>query len=133
MSPSQGEGRGFESRLSLLLYIMKTIKFTPELTELIKKGKKTTTFRLFDDKNLTIGDTVILATRDKEKITEFGKGKIVNIRVKTLNSLDEDDYIGHEKVHKTNLLDYYKSFYGEKVEIDTEVKVIRFKVIEIFD
>ena len=29
---------------------MKTIKFTPELTELIKKGKKTTTFKLFDDK-----------------------------------------------------------------------------------
>lgn len=34
---------------------MKTIKFTPELSEQIIAGTKTSTWRLFDDKDLTVG------------------------------------------------------------------------------
>ena len=110
---------------------IKTIKFTPELTELIKEGKKTTTFRLFDDKDLTVGDNFIMATRDGETVTEFGKAVITEIQIKTLGTLQPDDYNGHEKL-TTDPVTSYKAYYGDKVTIDTEVKVIRFKVIEIY-
>jgi len=34
---------------------MKTVKFSPELAQLIMEGKKATTWRLFDDKDLRAG------------------------------------------------------------------------------
>jgi len=37
---------------------MKTVKFRPDLAQLIMDGKKTTTWRLFDDKDLQAGDVV---------------------------------------------------------------------------
>lgn len=107
---------------------MKIIKFTPELTDLIKKGKKTTTFRLFDDKDLSEGDEVILATRDGEKVTEFAKAKLTKVYSKTLKDLNSDDYTGHEPV-KTRQLEVYRKYYGDKVTNDTEVKVIRFVIL----
>lgn len=106
----------------------KTIKFTPELTQLIKQGKKTTTFRLFDDKDLTEGDSVILATRDGEKVTNFAHAKLIKVYTKLLKVLDKTDYIGHEHKIETSVEDY-KKYYGDKVTENTEVKVIRFSIV----
>jgi hypothetical protein len=40
----------------LLFFVMKTLKFTTELCEQILCGVKTATWRLFDDKDLPVGD-----------------------------------------------------------------------------
>jgi hypothetical protein len=40
--------------------LMKTLKFRKTLSELILKGEKTATWRLFDDKNLKEGDEIVL-------------------------------------------------------------------------
>lgn len=106
---------------------MKTIKFTPELSELIKQGKKTTTFRLFDDKNLQEGDKVLLATRDGEKVTNFANAILTEVYAKRIKDFTDEDYLGHEPV--TNPVETYKKYYGEKVNEVTEVKIIRFKVL----
>jgi len=37
---------------------MKTLKFRKELAKLIRDGTKSATWRLFDDKNLSVGDEV---------------------------------------------------------------------------
>lgn len=109
---------------------MKTIKFTPELSELIKKGEKITTFRLFDDKDLQVGDTFIMATRESDKVTEFGTAIITEVILKTIDTLLPEDYVGHEPVD--NPVEYYKGFYGDKVNSSSEVKVIRFNVINLY-
>lgn len=106
---------------------MKTIKFTPELANLIKEGKKVTTFRLFDDKDLQSGDHFIMAIRDGEDVREFGTAVITDVIMRTISTLQPEDYIGHEVVDKP--LEYYREFYGDKVSNDSEVKVIRFDVI----
>jgi hypothetical protein len=108
----------------------KIIKFTPELTDLIKQGKKTTTWRLFDDKNLSEGDSIILATRDGEKVTTFGRTQIKKVSLRTFKTLKPEDYIGHEPVE--DLISGYRKYYGDKVDLDTEVKIIHFGDIEIF-
>ncbi len=108
----------------------KTIKFTPELTNLIKQGKKTSTWRLFDDKNLSEGDSIILATRDGEMVTNFGRTKIRKMDIRTFRTLKPEDSVGHEPVE--DLISGYKKFYGDKVDLDTEVKIIHFGKIEIF-
>jgi len=110
---------------------MKTLKFTPQLTQLIKEGLKTTTFRLFDDKDLSVGDNFIMATRDGDKVTEFGKAQILEISIKTLGTLKPEDFVGHEPV-TDDIVEHYKVYYGDKVSMDTQVKVIRYKILEIY-
>ena len=111
---------------------MKTVKFTSELTELIKKGEKSATFRLFDDKNLTTGDEAILATRDGEAVTNFAKAKLVHVYTKAIKNLNKDDYRGHEPINENPLEDYRK-YYGNRVTEDTEVKIVRFEVVKWID
>lgn len=106
----------------------KVLKFTPYLANLIRLGKKTTTFRLFDDKNLNLGDKLILAEKDNFEVKNFAKAEITEIFYKTLETLDFNDFIGHEPVE--NLLEYYSNFYGEKVNWQSEVKVIRFRILK---
>lgn len=108
---------------------MKIIKFTPKLAEQIKEGKKNVTFRLFDDKNLSQGDTFTLATREGKEVSTFGIGEITEVRLKTLATLTEGDFIGHEPVNDP--VTYYQAFYGDEVNAETEVKIIEFKVLSI--
>ena len=64
-----------------------SLKFTPKLTELIKKGEKTSTFRL-GAKNLLVGDTAELITRyDADTVKPFGFAKITGIKTFTLKDL----------------------------------------------
>ena len=107
---------------------MKTIKFTPQLTLLIKQGKKTTTFRLFDEKTLSKGDDVILATRNGEKITNFANAIITDVSIKTLETLSKEDYVGHEPIPNEDRFKYYSQFYGDRVRPNSEVKIIRFQI-----
>lgn len=109
----------------------KTIKFTPELTELIKKGEKTTTFRLFDDKDLSEGDEVILATRDRENVTNFAQAKLSNVYTKLLKEMNENDFAGNETSSR-NQVEAFREIYGDKVTEDTEVKIIRFEINKFF-
>ncbi len=93
------------------------------------EGKKITTWRLFDDKDLVKGDALILATRDGDTITNFGKAKIKKVTIRTISTLQPIDYVGHEP--SPDPLNDYKLYYGDKVQPDTEVKVINFEVLEI--
>jgi len=107
---------------------MKTLKFTPELSELIKVGTKTTTWRLFDDKNLQNGDKIELLNRgNSEKISD---AVITDLKEKKLGEVIKEDYIGHESYeNQEEMLNTYKKYYGDKVTLDTIVKIIHFKLL----
>ena len=117
-------------KLSILILFnemnRKVVKFTPQLSELVKKGEKYTTFRIFDDKDLSEGDEIVLATRDGDTVTEFGEAIITKVNIKTVSTLSKDDFIGHEKI-EGDILQHYKGYYGNTIDNNTEVKVIRFK------
>ena len=104
---------------------MKTLKFMPELVAKILSGEKTSTWRLFDDKNLQVGDELVFI--NKETGEGFGSAKIVSLKVKTLGTLSERDWIGHERFNSENeMYATYRKYYGDKVGKDTEVKIISF-------
>ncbi len=65
---------------------MKTLKFSPHLVNKILSGEKTSTWRLFDDKDLQVGDT--LGFIDKETGELFGNAVVTSLRVKTLGTLN---------------------------------------------
>jgi hypothetical protein len=59
---------------------MKTLKFRHQLVEEILTGRKTVTWRLFDDKDLKVGDKIeLLYWETKEK---FADAEIIEVREK---------------------------------------------------
>lgn len=104
---------------------MKTLKFKPHLVERILGGTKTSTWRLFDDKDLQVGDE--LAFMDKETGSQFGTAKVTDMKIKTLGTLTDEDWEGHEKYKsEEEMYEHYRSYYGEKVGPDSELKIISF-------
>ncbi|OGM97790.1 MAG: hypothetical protein A2735_01375 [Candidatus Yanofskybacteria bacterium RIFCSPHIGHO2_01_FULL_41_21] len=107
---------------------MKSLKFKPELIELILDGSKRTTWRLFDDKNLEVGDEFeIINSETKENC---GIGVIQDIKIKKLKDMDDTDFEGHEKYPNPEIkLIRLKELYGDKVNLDTIVKIIKFGLL----
>lgn len=107
---------------------MKTLKFRKNLSELILKNEKTTTWRIFDDKDIKKGDIIkFLIWETKE---EFANAKIVNVIEKKFKDLDEDDLDGHEKFSsKDKMYETYSTYYNKTVDENTLVKIIKFNLI----
>ena len=68
---------------------MKILKFRPALAKLILDGKKTATWRLFDDKNLQAGDDVALMNWETREV--FGHAVIQKVVEKPIKDLNDDD------------------------------------------
>ena len=107
---------------------MKSLKFRHNLVQKILDGSKSVTWRLFDDKNLQAGDQVELI--DWESGEKFAEAEIIGVREKKLNEIEEKDFEGHEKYESIEeMLGHYKKYYGEKVNLDTKVKIINFRLL----
>ncbi|MDD5437796.1 MAG: ASCH domain-containing protein [Patescibacteria group bacterium] len=107
---------------------MKTLKFASNLVPLILSSEKISTWRLFDDKDLQIGDE--LAFINKETGEEFAKAHITSMSIKPLSQVTPGDYEGHEKYSSIDeMLETYKKYYGDKVTPETEVKILKFELI----
>jgi hypothetical protein len=109
---------------------MKTSKFRPELAQLIMEGKKTTTWRLFDDKDFQAGDELELI--NKETLQPFAHAVITEINEKPLKDLDDDDWEGHERFASDEAMyaDFNRYYPGHEIGPDTPVKIIHFKLTE---
>lgn len=64
---------------------MKIVKFRDYLVPLILEGSKNSTWRLFDDKNLSVDDEIELREFGKEN--SFAKAKITKIIEKPFKNL----------------------------------------------
>jgi hypothetical protein len=104
---------------------MKNVKFTAELAQLIISGEKTSTWRLFDDKNLSLGDDLEFVNSDTGE--KFGEARIIEVKEKPLGSVEQEDFEGHE-TYKDDEEMYatYRKYYGDKVGPETLVKIIKF-------
>ena len=106
---------------------MKTLKFKDFKAKWILEGVKTATMRLFDDKELKDGDELELINSDSGEV--FSKATITEVVYKKLNEIDDVDLDGHEKwENKDEMLQSLKKYYGDKVDWDTMVKVVKFKL-----
>ncbi len=106
----------------------KTLKFRHHLAEEILQGRKNVTWRLFDDKDLKVWDKVeLLYWETKER---FADAEIIEVREKRLEEIEEKDFDGHEKFGSNEeMLETYRKYYGDKVNWDTALKIIKFKLL----
>lgn len=96
---------------------------------LVISGEKTSTWRLFDDKDLKAGDELIFINQANGK--EFAMAQIISIKEKNLGEINDSDFSGHERFEsKEKMLETYQSYYGDKVNEDMPVKIIDFKILQ---
>lgn len=105
---------------------MKTLKFKHDFVKEILEGRKTTTWRLFDDKDLQIGDELELI--DAEKGNNFSKAKIIDVKEKTIKDLALKELNDHEYNNRESMIESHKKYYGDKIGLDTLVKIVTFKI-----
>jgi hypothetical protein len=107
---------------------MKTLKFAQHLVIPVLSGEKTSTWRLFDDKDLQTGDKLLFVNKETGK--EFAQATILSTKEKKLSELVDSDFEGHEKFEsEEKMYEAYRMYYGDRVTPETVVKIIKFKLI----
>jgi len=112
---------------SYFFFIMKTLKFAPPLPEMILSWQKNTTWRISDDKNISIWDMIECFDIQKKN---FATIQVTKVKNTTFWNLDEEDKNWHE-TFETDEIMYatYEKYYNKKITPKTEVKVVKFEVI----
>lgn len=104
---------------------MKILKFKAPLCQQISVGQKTSTWRLFDDKDLQVGDSLDFVNSDTGEV--FGSGMIISLYIKTFRTLEEADWQGHDRFSSDEeMCATFQSYYQEEVGPDTEIKIVTF-------
>lgn len=100
-----------------------SLKFTPELTEKVLAGTKTSTIRL-EPKDLQTGDSVLLRNRkSRDDVVSFGIAKITSVSVQKLRDTSNEEYADDD--HK---LAAFRGYYGDAVTLDTEFTIYDFEL-----
>lgn len=105
---------------------MKTIKFREKLAKEILNRKRTSTWRLFDDKNISIGDKVSLVIWETGE--EFAKAIVTNVKEISFGELKEKDWKSHGFSSKKKMLETYSIYYRQEIDYNNKIKVIKFKL-----
>src|SRR3990167_4984777 len=110
---------------------MKTLKFNHELAELVRQGKKTVTWRVNDEKNLSVDDDVWIIDKvdkkDPNTWKAIGMGRIKEILAKHLGEIEVDELGGHEEyASKDEMIKTFRLYYGPDINEKTPVKIIHF-------
>ena len=103
----------------------KTLKFDARFVEPILAGTKTSTWRLFDDKDLAEGDRLVLINR--ETGDAFAEATIVSVREKPLRDVTDDDFEGHARYESEAAMhESFRRHYGDRVGPDSLLKIVTF-------
>jgi ribonuclease HI len=110
---------------------LKTLKFDHQDAQEILDGKKSTTWRLYDDKDLSVDDNLKILDKvnagDPNSWQVIGQGKVTQITEKKLGAVTPEDMAGHRQFESMDdVLATYRGYYGERVSLDTPVKIVRF-------
>ena len=110
---------------------MKSLKLDHELAELVMQGKKTTTWRINDDKNLSVNDRVELIDKvdpnEPKSWRIIGAATINLVSAKRLGETTPKDKSGHEAFRSdAEMYETFRRYYGPSVGPDTIVKIVHF-------
>jgi leucyl-tRNA synthetase len=125
----RSEGAEIQFALADAVTPKDSLKFTPELSELIRVGQKTSTIRL-EAKDLAVGDVAELLTRHSaDQVTHLGTATITQVRTLKLRDIP-NDLAGHEPLDSDDhKLATYQQYYSHNVTLDTEFTIYDFEPI----
>lgn len=110
---------------------MKSLKFDHDQAELIRAGQKLSTWRLNDDKGLSVNDEVRFVDKVDPSRPEtwrvFGTAHIDRVIEKRLADVSSQDMEDHEKyASEGEMLKHYQSIYNNDVSLTTPIKLLHF-------
>jgi hypothetical protein len=106
---------------------MKVVKFRSYLVPLILAGEKTNTWRLFDDKDLSVGDTIGLREFGAEK--SFATAVITSVAQKALGDMTEQELDDNKSPHSlSEMYSVFSEWYHQPVDATTLAKIVSFKL-----
>ncbi len=110
---------------------MKTLKFKNHLVPDILTSLKNVTWRLFDEKNLQVGDELVLINAASGE--KFARAEITGVREKVLGEMEEADFAerGTKGESREKLIAHYRDYYGDRVDSSSVVKIVKFKLLEV--
>ncbi|MDQ5943787.1 MAG: hypothetical protein QG675_555 [Patescibacteria group bacterium] len=107
---------------------MKALKFRKSLSKLVLDGTKKSTWRLFDDKDIKVGNSLELIVW--ETLQPFAKAVVTKVVEKPLAKLTEEDKEGHETFDsEREMYDTYSRYYNCSVGPETIIKIIWFELL----
>jgi ribonuclease HI len=110
---------------------MKSLKINHDFAQNILNGKSKSTWRINDDKDLHVNDTITLIDKvkpnDPGSYKPIGTAVITNIVEKQIGQIVEADMVeGEEFTSTDDLIKLFRTYYGPHVEKETPIKLIRF-------
>ena len=110
---------------------MKKLKLEHELARMVLAGTKTSTWRLFDDKDLSVNDTIELIDKVDPDAPQswqiIGTATITSVVQKRLGDVTSEDMKGHKGfVSQDDMLRTFKGYYGPNVSSESLIKIIQF-------
>lgn len=113
---------------------MKTLKLDHELAKQVVAGTKTSTWRIHDEKQISVNDQIELIDKvkpdDQSTWTVIGIATVNEVAEKRLGELEPADFDGHETYQSTEeLINTYRGYYGDSVNETTPVKMIHFTFV----
>lgn len=100
----------------------KTLKFESFFADTIKGKDKITTSRLFDEKNLSLGDDVDFLNADTGE--KFATGKITAIKETTFAEMVKD------AADIQGMYQTYKFRYKREIKPEDKVKLVAFDILK---
>ncbi len=114
------------------MVMMKKLKLDHDVAQQVQSGQRTSTWRLFDDKDLSVNDQVLLVDKvdadDPNTWTTIGTATIDRVVQRRLGDISEQDMEGQESfTSRQQMLATYQRYYGSDVSWQTPVKIISFR------
>ncbi len=107
---------------------MFSAKFSEDLIDMILEGEKDTTWRIWDDRDVSVDQEISLEDTDGRR---FAEARVRRVKETTFGRLSEEDREGHESFDsEREMYRTYRRYYGIDVGPDTRVKVIKFELLD---
>ncbi|HEY7534541.1 MAG TPA: reverse transcriptase-like protein [Thermodesulfobacteriota bacterium] len=108
----------------------KTLKFDHSLANLIRQGKRTSTWRIFDDKAITVGDRIdVIDKTDPNNPLSwsvFGVIKVIAISQRNLQNISTEELREQGFSDSEDAKVVMQRYYGSLFDDDTKIKIIQF-------
>lgn len=109
---------------------MKSLKLDHDVAQAVATGQQSSAWRLFDDKELSVNDTVRLIDKINPDRPEtwhaFGTAWITQVLEKQLSSITLADMDAQKYGSAEQMLEVLNGYYGGNVTLETAVKILHF-------
>ena len=108
---------------------MKKLKFDKNIVDLILRKEYFKTWRLEDEKNLSVGDVIELI--NSETGATFAKAKINQVAIKYLRDINDQDNVGYRSFSDIDeIINVFNGYYSKPVTPESIIKIISFELID---